>query len=55
MKAMATDPKDRFPTVQALQDAIRAYEEHSESVALATRAQEELEHARQTDDYDGFS
>jgi len=54
-KALATDPGDRYPTVQALQEAIRQYQAHSESIALCERAEQELKAAHQSDDYRDFA
>jgi WD40 repeat protein len=54
-QAMATKIKDRYETVQDLQEAIRQFQEHSESIAMATRASEELTAAGESDDYEGFS
>ncbi len=50
-QAMQTDPRKRFPSAVALQDAIRRYQSHSESIVLLTRAQEELAQAERTGDY----
>ena len=55
IKAMASKPEDRYSTVQDLQNAVRAYQSHIESIALGARAQEDLEEARQTDKYDTFA
>ena len=55
MKAMATDPKDRYQDVKSFQAAIRDYQSHSESIVLSTRAGEDLKEARQTDDYQHYS
>ena len=41
-KAMATKPADRFANVQGLQDAIREYLSHAESIQLASRAEEDF-------------
>src|SRR5262249_26024355 len=38
LRAMATDPKDRYESVRAFQDAIRDYQSHTESIVLSTRA-----------------
>ena len=54
-RAMATDPKDRYPTVQAFQDAIRDYQSHSESIVLTESAASSLAQAREQDDYDLYS
>ena len=55
MKAMATNPKERHADVPAFQTAIREYQAHSESVALTSRAEGDLERARTTNDYQDFS
>jgi len=39
LKAMATDPKDRYHSVLEFQQAIREYLSHAESLALTDRAQ----------------
>ncbi|AMV21046.1 protein kinase domain-containing protein [Planctomyces sp. SH-PL14] len=54
-KAMATNPPDRYATVQDFQTAIREYLSHSESIAMAVRAQEDLDAARKTKEYTGFN
>ena len=45
--AMAKEPADRYPSVQALQAAMREYLSHAESIALATRAAGDLDAARE--------
>jgi len=55
IKAMATDPKNRYPEVRLFQGAIREYQSHSESIVLSTRAEEDLQEAKQTDDYQHYS
>lgn len=55
LKAMATDPKDRYQSVREFQDAIRDYQSHTESIALSTRAAEDLEKAEKTDDYQDYA
>ncbi len=55
MKAMETRPEDRYESVQQLQDAIRDYLSHSESITLATKATEDLSKATKSKDYDTFS
>lgn len=55
LKAMATDPKNRYPEVRLFQAAIREYQSHSESIVLSTRAEEDLQEAKQTDDYQHYS
>ncbi len=55
LKAMATEPEARYPSVQAFQDAIREYQSHSESISLSTRAEEDLHEAQQRNEYDRFA
>lgn len=48
LKALATRPQDRYPSVQAMQEALGAYKAHTESralAALAAKAAEEGTHA----------
>ena len=51
LKAMSTQPADRYASVAEFQTAIREYQAHSESIALATRAREDLDAAQNTEDY----
>ena len=55
MKAMATNPADRYQDVKSFQAAIREYQSHSESIVLSSRAEDDLKEARQSDDYQHFS
>ncbi|PAY20541.1 hypothetical protein CKO51_05705 [Rhodopirellula sp. SM50] len=55
LRAMATDPKERFESVQAFQHAIRSYRSHSESIAISTAAQREYQRAQETLRYESFS
>jgi WD40 repeat protein/serine/threonine protein kinase len=55
LKAMATRPEDRYRDVVSFQQAIRNYRSHSESIALAARAEGDLERAGQTATYDDYS
>ena len=55
MKAMETDPKNRYQDVKSFQGAIREYQSHSESIVLSTRAEDDLKEAKQTDDYQHYS
>jgi WD40 repeat protein/serine/threonine protein kinase len=54
-KSMATEPKDRYDGVRGFQDAIRDYQSHTESIALSTRAAEEMQKAEQSDDYRDYA
>ena len=53
--AMATKPTDRYPTVQALQEAIRRYQSHSESTMLAAHAEADFAKAHQSREYNDFA
>src|SRR5262245_44387770 len=55
LKAMATRPADRYASVQDFQSAVREYQAHIESIALGSRAQEDLEEARRTDSYETYA
>jgi WD40 repeat protein/serine/threonine protein kinase len=54
-RAMATEPAERYASVQEFQTALRDYQSHCESITLATRADNELAHAEETGDYQSFS
>ena len=51
LKAMATNPADRYRDIKTFQTAIREYQSHSESILLSNRADDDLIHAQQADDY----
>ncbi|MGB7346849.1 MAG: protein kinase [Pirellulaceae bacterium] len=51
IKAMAKDPRDRYADVPEFQSAIRQYRSHAESIALATRADEDARQGVQHRDY----
>ena len=55
LKAMATDPNDRFSDVPSFQTAIREYRSHAESITLASRAAEDMRRGQQHHDYNFFS
>lgn len=55
LKAMASDPRDRYVSVRAMQDAIRGYLSHTESIALAVRAQDDLNDALELNRYDSYA
>ncbi len=55
MKAMATNPKDRYATAQEFQSAIRGYRSHAESIALAQRANVDLDKATQSKEYADYA
>lgn len=55
LKAMSTHPKDRYQSVGEMQDAIRIYRRHAESISLGNRSLTLLQNARATGDYETFS
>lgn len=55
LKAMATNPQDRHADVKEFQNAIREYRSHSESIALATRANNDLQDAIERKSYSVFA
>ncbi|MEO1529459.1 MAG: serine/threonine-protein kinase, partial [Planctomycetota bacterium] len=55
MRAMETDPNERFESVKEFQEAIRDYRAHSESIALAATAATQYEQAMQTASYESYS
>ncbi len=54
-KAMSTEPVDRYQSVEELQEAVREYRRHAESISLSDRSSELLELARTKGDYEMFS
>ncbi len=54
-KAMSTAQSARYASVKDFQDAIRQFRSHAESIALATRAQSDLETAEKSGEYQVFS
>jgi WD40 repeat protein/serine/threonine protein kinase len=55
LKAMATEQKDRYQSVKEFQEAIRTYQSHSESLVLSAHANQNLQKARGSDDYQLFA
>ena len=55
LQAMATDQDERYRSVAVLQDAVREYLAHNESMALAARADEQLSQAEEQQDYETFA
>ncbi|MCA9137035.1 MAG: protein kinase [Planctomycetales bacterium] len=55
LRAMATNPKERFESVQSFQQAIRSYRSHSESIAISSIAEKEYEKAIRTSRYESYS
>ncbi len=54
-RAMATEPSDRYASVEAMQEAIREVLRHAESIALANRSEELAISAASSKDYDRFT
>ena len=55
LKAMQTEPKDRYGSVTAFQKAVQEYQSHSESIALLDHARQQLVLANQTNDYQDYA
>ena len=55
MRAMETEPAARYQSVEELQDAVREYRRHAESIALTDRSDELLAQAIAKKDYAAFS
>jgi len=55
MKAMATQPSDRYRSVQEMQTAIRGYRSHTESINLSKRAAEDVDRALKSNDYGDYA
>jgi len=55
MRALAADPGDRFPSVSAMQHAIREWQAHAESLQLTAHAQAALAGAEHTPGYAAFN
>lgn len=55
LKTMASKAENRFVSVAEFQDAIRQYESHSESVALSTKADADLQRAIERSQYETFA
>ncbi|MCR9295447.1 MAG: protein kinase [bacterium] len=54
-RAMESDPAERYQTVEEMQEAIKEYRRHAESIQLTERSEISLKHAVQSKDYEGFS
>src|SRR6476620_7200530 len=55
LKAMATHQNDRYQTVKEFQEAVRVYQSHSESLVLSAHANQNLQKARTSKDYQLFA
>jgi len=55
LRAMSTEPKDRYQSVRELQQAIRDYQAHEESIKLCEEAMADLARAASSHSYADFS
>ena len=55
MKAMAGNPRDRYASVGDLQEALRQYQSHAQSVLLSERAEKDLAKARASENYEYYA
>ncbi len=55
LKAMRALPEERYGSVKELQNAVREYQSHAESITLSDRARADLDLARQRNQYELFS
>ncbi|TWT84511.1 Serine/threonine-protein kinase PknD [Planctomycetes bacterium CA13] len=55
VKALSTDPANRYPNVVSFQQAIRDYRSHAESISLASHAAEDLKKGETSQQYADFS
>ncbi|MBX2825608.1 MAG: protein kinase, partial [Gammaproteobacteria bacterium] len=55
MKAMQTEPEDRYPSVLELQQHIRDYRQHEESLTLTSNAEDNYTRARVNESYGEYS
>ncbi len=54
-RAMQTNPADRYPSAQALKEALQTYQTNAESIHLSQRSAERLQQAIATRDYEAFA
>ena len=54
-RAMATEPSDRYASVNEMQESLHEVTRHAESIALANRSEELAEAAATSKDYDRFT
>lgn len=55
LTAMATDPMERYDSVEAFQQAIEEYQQHQESISLVRRADKHAAEAQEGQNYERFS
>lgn len=55
LQAMSTDPRQRFPSIEALQEAVQQYEYHQQSINLVDRARRHADQASEEEGYEKFS
>lgn len=54
LKAMRANPKERYARVKDFQRAIREYQDHTQSIALAVSARQDFAQARRTHQYNDY-
>ncbi len=55
LKAMRTDPRDRYPSIESFVESLKNYQKHAESVMISKHATADLETANLTRDYSMYS
>nr|MBA3480756.1 protein kinase [Pirellulales bacterium] len=55
LKAMATEPEERYESVPALQRAVRDYQSHSQSIQLVESASQHLAAGAEREDYELYA
>jgi len=55
LKALATEPGDRYGSVKDFQAAVREFRQHEESIVLSAHAEEELAAGEKTKEYGRFT
>ncbi|MCA9052787.1 MAG: protein kinase [Planctomycetaceae bacterium] len=55
LRAMASKPEERYPSVQGFQEAVRGYLAHAESIGLARKAKADLQSAQDTEQYSDYA
>lgn len=55
LRALRTDPAERYPSVQAFKSALLDYQAHAQSIDLCQRSSEHLLRACAAQDYDAFA
>ena len=55
LKALRTDPRDRYPSVESLVESLKNYQKHAESVMIGKQATADLAAANLSHDYSMYS